>query len=272
MQIAAQSAVLAREVMESPLWSRVILLVLAITQAIAPFLAGLTGHGRAIGQSDGAVGVETPIVPAGYAFSIWGVIFLGCVAFSIAWLSPSKASAAGVAAATPWFIGAFLFCTIWSVVAQYADERLTLPVFVVLLTCLLLGLRAFVFAGGGATPADRLLVIAPVGVFAGWCSVAIFANTSTVLAGLSTPNFGVPSVTVSLGLLSLATLVGIAIALRVWASWWSFGAAAWALLAIAAVNLGNLNAGGQRPVAIASFFALALLAAATAIGRERMPA
>ena len=48
-------------------------------------LNGLAGAGALFGVQTGAVsdGAATPITPAGWAFSIWSVIFLGIAAFAV---------------------------------------------------------------------------------------------------------------------------------------------------------------------------------------------
>ncbi len=67
-----------------------IVLFFAITQIVASFLPQALGWGSSIVER--SLQNETPAVPIGFAFSIWGVIFAGSLAFSIFGLLPKGRS------------------------------------------------------------------------------------------------------------------------------------------------------------------------------------
>lgn len=228
--------------------------VLACTQAIAPYLPNWTGVGVPIGGDRNGV-PDPPLVPAGYAFSIWGIIFLGSLVIGVMLFTQSWRRDRAIGAMTPWFAGAMLACTMWSIVASYSDGvfgigwwGLSIPNFVVLLLCLLAAINAYgKHAAEGresAGPLARVVVCITLGLFAGWSTAATFANIAAWAASAPMRNFGFAEINVSLGLLCAAGVVSVVLLLTVARTWKLpmaraayAGAIAWALAAIAVKNM-----------------------------------
>jgi hypothetical protein len=105
--------------------------------------------------------------------------------------------------------------------------------------------------------ADRLLLVAPLSVFAGWGSVACFANIASALrvTGVTAP--GRAETLLGLGMIVTASL-GAALATRVLrGNRWYAGTVVWALVGIA---VGSVT-GARRPVN----FTVAVVALAGAV-------
>ena len=88
--------------------------------------------------SNGAMSARhpTPLTPAGYAFSIWGVIFTGLVVYAVWQLLPARRGAALPRQINALLTTAVLLTTAWTLVFSY--ELISLSLTVMLLILLLL--------------------------------------------------------------------------------------------------------------------------------------
>lgn len=128
------------------------------------------------GQTNGEVSYKYPtlLTPAGYAFSIWGVIFLSLLVYAVWQLLPSqRRNPLPDAVALPLTV-ANLLTGLWLVVFAY--ERLALSALVmlgVLISLILVYGRARRLVLAGASPTLSSL---PFALFLGWISVATVIN------------------------------------------------------------------------------------------------
>jgi hypothetical protein len=126
--------------------------------------------------SNGAMSARHPtlLTPAGYAFSIWGVIFTGLVVYTVWQLLPRQRNSALVAALTPPLTLAVLVTTAWTLVFSYGYIGSSL---VVMLT--ILALLAWCYARtrplvlAGAAPAWPTWFLS---LFLGWIMLAMVLN------------------------------------------------------------------------------------------------
>lgn len=242
----------------------VITLVLAVVQIIAPLFVFPRGF-----QVDvsGAPVESTPIVPAGYAFSIWGVIYLGAVASAIVGVLPRYADDP-VFRRIGWLAAVtYAGSTVWLLFARFGPNWLTLPVIVVMVVAAGRALRSATRSPAPVRPLVRWLVVAPLGLYAGWLAIATFANLSEVLAGLRVEWFTRALVPWTLVLLTLATLVAAQAIVRSRGSIAYTAAVVWALVAITVAR-------GDGVVAwvAASYAAVAVLVVVLSRMRARLPA
>ncbi|MFN3936976.1 MAG: hypothetical protein ACK4KW_05295 [Gemmobacter sp.] len=117
--------------------------------------------------------VDPPVQPAGFAFSIWGLIYL--------WLLVSAATGLSFRADRPdwdpprWpLIGSLVVGTPWLAAANTSPPLATVMIWIMLALAVVALMR---------TPAeDRWLYQAPVGLYAGWLTAASAVATG-ILAG-----------------------------------------------------------------------------------------
>jgi hypothetical protein len=168
--------------------------------------------------------------PAGYVFSIWGVIYLGLIAFAIYQALPSQRDNPRLQA-TGWLLVwscianiTWLFC--WHFGFQTSWFWLTEVAMLALLGLLIM---IYLRLGTGVTSvgtAETWAIRVPISIYLGWISVATIANTTIVLYSLGWTGEGIaPVLTILLllvgavlGILMLARHRDIAYALvLVWA-------------------------------------------------------
>ena len=157
----------------------IMILSLVLTLVVNVLANALPINGLATGE----ISDRFPIlfVPAGYVFSIWGLIYLALIGFAIYIITPKGRQDAKVDAIAWWFVAANLFNTAWILLWHYLQFTLTLiPIF-----GLLISLSAiYLILGIGSAKrklVQKLVVELPFSIYLGWATVAVVANVSQAL-------------------------------------------------------------------------------------------
>lgn len=198
-----------------------------------------------------APGGQPPVIPAGYAFSIWTPIFAGMLGYALYQLR-AEVTGRALLARTGWGAAIATWgAAAWVLVAA-DDARVQWTVPILLLIVLALGA-----AHRGITEepitgrADRLLVRAPLGLFFGWSSVALFANLAAALRERGVTRPGAETMP-SLLMLAGAVIAAVAITRSLPRNGWYAGAVVWALVAIAVANVWGMERAPDPAVAAAA--------------------
>ena len=218
---------------------------------IAPFVTPpFTGYDPAIFP----VNIPRPAIqPAGYAFAIWGVIYVWLGVHGIAGLF-ARADHPAWQAHRIYLALSVLLGAGWLAIAPFYPILATVVILIMAATAI----AAFLIAP--ATP-DRWLLSAPLAIYAGWVTAACAVSTGVVLAG-----YGWLSDTASaLGMLGLVLIGAIFVQSRK-AAMPVYGAAVvWAIVGIVVVNWGD-----NATVAYAAVVGALAMAGATAVlARQR---
>jgi hypothetical protein len=123
------------------------------------------------------------VVPADYVFSIWSVIYVLLLAFTVTQALPGRREDPTLRRLGYLPSLAGVLNAMWVVLWQYQVFVLTVPVMVALLVTLIgiwLRLRE---PGMGRGRLDGWLVVLPFSVYLGWITVATIANVSQQLYG-----------------------------------------------------------------------------------------
>jgi benzodiazapine receptor len=130
-------------------------------------------------------------VPAGYVFSIWGLIYAGLVAYAVYQALPTQKENPRLRRVGYLFV---LSCGAnigWLFLWHYEQISLTLWPKVALLL-LLIGIYQFLEIGRTqVSAAETWLVRAVFSVYLGWITVATIANATTVLYNAGWDGFGI---------------------------------------------------------------------------------
>jgi hypothetical protein len=163
------------------------------------------------GQNMGRVSAQYPtlLTPAGWAFSIWGVIFLSLAVYAVWQLLPAqRRNSLPDAVALPLTV-ASTAAGLWVVCFSY--ELITLCTLLMLLTlgALIVGYgRARRRVLGGSSPRPSSW---PLSLFLGWISVATTVNLTLGLRELGWSSAANVSILLSVGLLAVVTGLGLLI-------------------------------------------------------------
>jgi benzodiazapine receptor len=163
------------------------------------------------GLNTGEISDQFPIlfVPAGYVFSIWGLIYLALIAFTIYAVTRKGRQDPRVDQIAWWFVASNLFNTAWIFLWHYQQFPLTLVAIGGLLVSLLaiyLKLRVGLEKRGLV---EKLVVDTPFSIYLGWVTVAVVANVSQVLYSLGWRGAPLSQPIWAVVLLAVATVLGI---------------------------------------------------------------
>ncbi len=157
--------------MTKTLWALAVLAA-ALAFAASPFLsAGFNGFSPdqfPIPQED------PPVQPAGYAFSIWGLIYLWLIAGAGFGLLKRR-DEADWAEARPYLVASLVIGAAWIPVANASVFWATVMIWAMLGTAL-----AALFRVGDE---DRFWQLSPVAIYAGWLTAASSVSIGLVVAG-----------------------------------------------------------------------------------------
>jgi hypothetical protein len=123
-------------------------------------------------------------VPAGYVFSIWGIIYLALIGFGVYIFTPKGLANEKIDHIAWWFVAANLFNAAWILLWHYLQFSLTLiPILGLLVSLVMIYLKLGI---GKIKRSWReiLLVTAPFSIYLGWATVAVVANITQVLFNL----------------------------------------------------------------------------------------
>ncbi|MGB7842871.1 MAG: tryptophan-rich sensory protein [Salinimicrobium sp.] len=181
---------------------------------------------------------ENLFTPAGYAFSIWGLIYLmlfGFVVYQSFTLFGHRRPGKAVAKVGIWFIVSCIANISW--IFAWLNEYIGLSVMVMLL--LLFSLIIIILRGRLELDDESLPVIAffwwPFTFYSGWITVALIANIAAFLTAEGWSGFGISEVAWTIIMIVAAGLINLVITwtrnMREFAL-----VGAWGLAAVAVAN------------------------------------
>ena len=189
---------------------RLVNLLLVVATIVVNALANaLPINGKQTGEISDSF--EVYFTPAGYVFSIWGVIYLGLLGFSIYQLLPSQRDNALIdRISVPFWISSAANIA-WILFWHYGYFGTTLVVMLVLLTSLIWVTRLLFASGPAKTSAERWLLRIPFSVYVGWITVATIANLTVVLEQKGLRPFDMAARDWAVGMVVLGGLVALAV-------------------------------------------------------------
>lgn len=152
-------------------------------------------------------------VPAGYVFSIWGIIYIGWIAFVVYQFLPAHKESPRLRGLGYLFALSNLFNAAWLFCWHY--NRFGLSV-LVMLTLLGLLIASYVKLNIGRTSVsntEKWCVDIPFSVYLGWISVAAIANISDWLYFVNWNGFGVDPQVWAVIMLIIASVLGLLMAI-----------------------------------------------------------
>lgn len=185
-----------------------------VVGAIFQIAAGPIGvliYGAGVGEVSDAN--DTLIVPAGYAFSIWGLIFALSLAYAVYQALPANRENL-LLRRVGWFsAGAFLLNGVWSLVFP---AQLFLVAQLVILAIFLSAGAAFLVVARAArrnplSRAERWLVALPLGLLFGWITAATVVSFATTLVGVGILQGGFGEAALGVVLLLAGGLIATAV-------------------------------------------------------------
>lgn len=155
-------------------------------------------------------GINALFTPAGYVFSIWGVIYLALTGFVVFQLLKPQQDNARLKKLGPWFIISNLLNSAWIFAWHYEQFLISFILMLGILGSLLLVyLKLEIGLAKPKTWQERLFIDLPFSIYLGWISVATIANTSVVLIKSNWNNFGIDPAIWTAIMIAIAGVLGI---------------------------------------------------------------
>lgn len=212
------------------------------------------------GQTTGEISDRylTELTPAGFTFSIWGVIYVGLVAFVAYQVTPSQRENPRIQRIGYWFLISCIANCAWILLWHY--ELLALSVGAIL--TLLISL-AVIFARLSQdrptyNQVERWTVDTPFSIYLAWASIATILNIAVALKAANWSGAGIPTSDWAVTLIGIAT--GITLTIVTARSNLAYSATiVWALLGIIAQQGGMTAVSNFAGIAIVIILAAALM-------------
>ena len=212
---------------------RSVLVIVATIATIA--FNGLAAAGLVNGVTPEVISDKYPniLTPAGYAFSIWSLIYLGLIAFSIYQALPSQLERFR-GTRTAYITSCLLNCA-WIYFWHQNQIAICFAIIVLLLTTLIF----ILIRAGCMTTTETWLMQAPFGIYAGWVTVAAMANLAVMLAFLDVRMSPTTQNIFAVILILFAAIAAVVVRIKLHNFFYPL-AVAWAITAIAVKQSGNM--------------------------------
>jgi hypothetical protein len=229
--------------------------VLAEIFCVVGTLVGVGVLGTRVEESSGGAlaATATLVAPAGPAFGIWSVIYLGLLAYAV-WQLPAANATRERVRSTGWLAAASMVLNAgWLLVTQQGWIWVSVVVILALAVTLGLLVRRLGAERARSLP-ERLVLDVTFGLYLGWVAVASCANVTAALvdAGVDLGDTG--SQVAAVVVVAVAAGLGVLFARTLRARWSVAAAMAWGL---AWITIGRLTG---EPASVATGIAAALAA------------
>ena len=255
--------------MDAGMWDRA-RQVAVVGSAVLALAGSAVGSGAFGGTpiqdaAGGALAADaTLLAPGTGAFQIWGVIYLGLIAYAVHQALPGQAARTrhrrvGWPAAASMLLNAA-----WILAVQAGALLLSVPVIAALLAVLV---AIVLRLGPAGSVADRLIGDGSFGLYLGWVAIATVADITALLQQADFEGLGLDPAAWAVGVLAAAALIGVAASRGDGARLAPAVALAWGLAWIAVAR--GTGEPRSAPVAAAAAAAAVVVLAAPAVLRLR---
>ena len=242
--------------------------VAVVVTAVAQAVVGLGSQLLVdAGSTNAVISNEnrSPVTPSGYAFSIWGLIYLASLALAV-YQSRAEQRGRELHRRTGWWLAAAFFAsTIWVPIFTTRTIWLSQVVILALVGCLAMAARRITGQGPAPDRVERLTFRLPVTLYLGWAALATAAGFGATFRSLGMPEQGGWVTVVSLLLVLAVTVASVVAVGRLVAVAGFAFTACWALVAVTVAT----SSGAVRAAAVLALLViLAVLVVRTSKSRR----
>ncbi len=156
----------------------------------------------------------SPFTPAGFTFSIWGVIYLALLIFVVYQALPAQRDNRAIAGISRLFQVNCVANAAWLFAWHYDLLTISLLIMLVLLGTLVLIYRSLLAERSGTAVGQYLAVHLPFSLYTGWITLATIANISALQTANGWDNVGLTAVSWTLLKIAAAGAIGATAVLR----------------------------------------------------------
>ena len=153
----------------------------------------------------------TLVTPAGYVFSIWGVIYTLLLLFAVFQALPSQREKPFLQQISVLFVLSSVFNVVWLFLWHYDQIVLSVVLMFALLATLIAVYMRLGIGKTSVTLKERVFVHLPFSVYLGWITVASIANVSSALVSIQWGGFGLANDMWAVLVIAVAFLITLAV-------------------------------------------------------------
>ena len=161
------------------------------------------------GQNTGEISDRFHVyfVPAGYVFSIWGLIYVGLIAYAIYQALPTQRMNPRLRSTGWWISLGGLANIAWIFLWHYNHFTMTLVAMLILLGTLIITYLNLGIGRSKTSATETWMARVPFSIYLGWITVATVANITDVLDFIKWNRFGIePEIWMSIVLLAVLVI------------------------------------------------------------------
>lgn len=190
--------------------------------------------------------------PAGYTFSIWGLIYILLAGYTIYQFRFSQGNIRGFSRMLFEKVGVYFSIssianTLWIFSWHYRIIYLSMFFMLIILVCLILINQ--VINKADLSRRERIFIKLPFSVYFGWITVATIANATTLLVSLGWNRFGISEQLWTVIIISIGLIISVVTILKFRDISYGF-VVIWAYLGIAVKHTTASGFSGQYPAVI----------------------
>lgn len=242
-------------------------LVFAVGQAAAPAITPALGL-PPVGQISDRY--PTYVVPAGYAFSIWSLIFALSLAYAVWQMMPAQRENPLLRRIGWLTAAAFAGSTAWEFAFPAGMYGVSVVLIVITLISLAIAVGRMVGWRAPLPNAERWLVWVACGIYLGWITVAAIANVAQALAAAGVTELGLSAEAWGVVMLAAAALIAGAVTLATRSGAYPL-TVIWALVAVFVARRAAPAVTESSTVAYTALAAALAVAMALLASRRRPP-
>ena len=163
-------------------WANLIAIIAAFGINVFANIAPV--NGLSIGDISNRFFSEVQIIPANYAFAIWGLIYLGLISFGIYQVLPAQRDNPHLRQIGYFLVVASLAQIVWIFLFEYQRFVLSLVAMLVILLPLIAIYWRLRIGEQRVSRQEKWLVHIPLSIYLAWISVATIVNVAIALYSL----------------------------------------------------------------------------------------
>ena len=187
-------------------WLTLISIIAAFVVNVASNFAPI--NDLTIGEIANTLFSEVKMIPANYAFAIWGLIYLGLFGFCIYQFQPSQQQNPRLQRIGYWLVLASVAQIVWVLVFLSRLFGLSLMAMVVILLALI---KAYINLNKGQISVpqkEEWFINTPISLYLGWISVATIVNVALFLYDSGWSGWGISAQLWTAILIAIAGVIG----------------------------------------------------------------
>ena len=189
-------------------WINIILFLLMV------LVNGLAGGSTIIGGKNTAEisnAYPTLVTPAGYVFSIWGIIYILLLVFTVYQALPSQQDKDYHQKIGLLFSLSCAANIIWLFLWQYVYLGVSVILMLILLGSLITIYLRLDINRNDSPISEKLAVQLPFSIYLGWITIATIANIAVALVAYNWMGFGVSPETWAIAVILVALVIGLTV-------------------------------------------------------------